>query len=188
MKTARDVFAEVIGILEELTIPYLIGGSVAAIAYGEPRLTLDMDVVIDLAADKADLFSRSFGPEYYVSLESIKEAIKSPGHFNIIQSEAGVKVDFYIMKKDEFGRAEFSRKKKEAFDEKMSAFFASPEDVIVKKLEWFKMGESQKHLEDIKGILKISGEKVDLNYIDQWTLKNGTHAIWEELIAKLSSG
>jgi len=165
----------------------MIGGSVASIAYGEPRLTLDMDVVIDLAPPKIKEFAASFGPEYYVNPESINEAVNSSGHFNFIQSEVGIKVDFYVLGKDSFSQTEFSRKKKEAFDENISAFFASPEDVIVKKLEWFKMGESQKHLEDIEGILKISGDKLDLNYIDKWALKNGTHAIWKELKTKLSS-
>ncbi len=181
MKTEYEVFAEVIDVLDRLKIPYMIGGSVAAIAYGEPRLTLDMDVVIDLNRQQAKNFADSFGSEYYVSPESIEEAIRTAGHFNIIQSEVGVKVDFYVLDRDEFSRVEFGRRRKEAFDEERTAFFASPEDTIIKKLEWFKMGESAKHLEDIKGILRVSEKKLDLRYIDQWTVRVGVSDIWQKL-------
>jgi len=181
MKAEKDIFAEVIEVLSRLQIPYMIGGSVAAIAYGEPRMTLDMDVVVDITPAQARSLSRSLGPEYYILLESILEAINSQGHFNIIQSEAGVKVDFYIMKKDEFGLSEFKRKRNEAFDENTSAVFASPEDIIIKKLEWFKMGESQKHLIDIKGILKYSKDKLELKYIDKWAAKIGVWETWQKL-------
>lgn len=185
MKSEHDVFAEVIDVLERLKLPYMIGGSVAAIAYGEPRLTLDMDVVIQLSFQQANLFANSFGAEYYVNLESIQEAIRAGGYFNIIQSEAGVKIDFYVLGQDEFSREEFKRKRKEAFDEKRTAVFASPEDTIIKKLQWFKMGESQKHLEDIKGMLRISADKLDLNYIKKWAIKLNLFDIWEKVKGEL---
>ena len=177
----RNVFGQVIDILEKLNIPYMIGGSVAAIAYGEARLTLDMDVVVDMNEDQARQFAGSFGQEYYINLDSILDAIKNHGHFNIIQSEKGVKVDFYLLKDEAFDQEEFSRKRKEAFDEQKQAVFASPEDVILKKLEWYKMGESQKHLDDIKGILKLSSSKLDLLYIDKWAVKIGVQDIWQQL-------
>ncbi|MBU0502535.1 MAG: hypothetical protein ABIH69_06845 [bacterium] len=181
MKSEHDIFLEILGILNKLKVPYMIGGSIASIAYGEPRLTLDMDVVVDLEPKQAKQLAGSLGPEYYVSLASIKKAIVNRGHFNIIQSEAGIKVDFYVLVDDEMGRLQFSRKRINAFDENNKAFFASPEDVILKKLEWHKMGQSQKHLDDIKGILRISGAKLDFKYIDEWSVKLGVRGIWQEL-------
>jgi len=181
MKSEHDVFAEVIEILEKLKIPYMIGGSVASIAYGEPRLTLDMDVVVDIGLQQVGSFAGSFGPEYYVSLESIQDAIRNRSHFNIIQSEVGVKVDFYVLNQDTFSQEEFKRKGRQAFDENRTAVFATPEDTIIKKLEWHKMGESQKHLEDIRGILKISSNKLDVKYIDKWSLKLEVFDIWQKL-------
>ncbi|MBU0671810.1 MAG: hypothetical protein KJ732_02145 [Candidatus Margulisbacteria bacterium] len=177
----HDVFGCVIDVLERLKIPYMIGGSVAAIAYGEARLTLDMDVVVDMNENQARQFAASFDQEFYVNLDSILEALRSQGHFNLIQSEKGIKVDFYLLKNDAFGQEEFSRKRKEAFDEKKQAIFVSPEDVILKKLEWYKMGESQKHIDDVKGILKISGPKLDLPYIDKWAEIIGVQNIWQKL-------
>jgi hypothetical protein len=181
MKSEHDIFLEVIGILDKLNISYMIGGSVASIAYGEPRLTLDMDVVVDLLPQQAEQIIKSLGPEYYVSLESINEAIINRGHFNIIQSEAGIKVDFYILSDDEMNRLQFSRKRISAFDENNKASFASPEDIILKKLEWYKMGESQKHLEDIKGILRVSSSRLDLSYIDKWSAQIGALDIWQQI-------
>lgn len=181
MKTSHDIFSEVIAVIEKLNIPYMIGGSVAAMAYGEPRLTLDMDVVIELNLRQARKFAESFGQEYYVSLESIQEAISNGGHFNIIQSESGIKVDFYVLGQDELSREGFKRKREESFDEERTAVFASPEDTIIRKLEWFKMGESQKHIDDIKGILKISSPKLDLPYIDKWAKIIGVQNIWQKL-------
>jgi hypothetical protein len=177
----HDVFGHVISVLERLKIPYMIGGSVAAIVYGEPRLTLDMDVVVDMDANQARQFASSFGQEYYVNLNSILEAIKNRGHFNIIQSEKGVKVDFYLVGEDSFSQEQFSRRHLEAFDEERQAFFSTPEDVILKKLEWFKMGESQKHIDDVKGILKTSGSILDFQYIDKGALKIGVYEIWLKL-------
>jgi len=179
------VFGYVIQVLEKLNIPYMIGGSVAAIVYGEPRLTLDMDVVIDLKETQAKDFVGQFGPEYYVNFESIIEAIKNKGHFNIIQSEEGLKVDFYVLPDDEFSKSEFSRRREEAFDATRRAVFVSPEDIILKKLEWYKMGQSQKHLDDIRGILAVSAAKLDISYIDSWSQKLGIVDLWQDLKKKL---
>jgi len=180
MSIEHDVFAHVIDVLERLKIPYMIGGSVASIAYGEPRLTLDMDIVIDIKEDQVEKFIQSFGNEYYVDLNSILEAVKNKTHFNIINSIAGVKVDFYVLEDDEFSRQEFSRRRKEAFDKKMLAYFKSPEDTILKKLQWHKMGGSEKHIEDIKGILKVSGSKLDLVYLDKWAIKLKVADVWQK--------
>ncbi|MBU0574255.1 MAG: hypothetical protein KKH83_07250 [Candidatus Margulisbacteria bacterium] len=186
MKSEKKIFSEVIGILEKLNIPYMIGGSVASIYYGEPRMTLDMDVVIQLKPEQAKKFSASFGDEYYADLEQMLNAIDVQGHFNIIQSEAGVKVDFYVLKNDAFSQSGFTRKKKESFSEERSAYFASPEDTILKKLEWHKMGGSQKHLEDIRGMLKVSGDVLDKKYIDKWSLKLGVNDVWKKLFGEFN--
>lgn len=184
MSSAQNkIFSFVIETLEKLGIPYMIGGSVAAIAYGEPRLTLDMDVVVDISSDQAQKLTKSFGPEYYVNLESMLEAIINKGSFNIIQSEEGVKVDFYVLGDDPFSREVFKRKKEQGFDKSRQAIFVSPEDIILKKLEWYKMGESNKHLEDIKGVLKISAAKLDLSYIEKWAKALEVFEIWRKLKA-----
>ncbi|MFC1511365.1 hypothetical protein ACFL5U_03160 [Candidatus Margulisiibacteriota bacterium] len=181
MTVQHDIFKFVIDALERLKIPYMIAGSMASIAYGRPRMTLDMDLVVDMKEKDANGFAAAFGGEYYVNLDSVLEAIRTKGHFNIIQSEKGVKIDFYVLPDDDFSREEFARRQKGAFDKEAQADFASPEDVVLKKLEWYKMGESQKHLDDIKGILELSGSKLDMPYIDKWAIKIGVQDIWQKL-------
>ncbi len=172
MTSEKEVFPHVLKTLQRLNISYMISGSVASIAYGEPRLTIDMDVVVKIDNDQAKKLSESFDlNEYYVSLSMMLEAIDNKGSFNIIHSPTALKVDFYVLGDDDFSREEFARKQKRSFDKNFEADFATPEDVILKKLEWYKMGESQKHLEDIKGILKISGSKLDFGYLKKWAVK-----------------
>ena len=181
MRTEQEIFSEIIDILENNDIPYMIGGSVASIAYGEPRMTLDMDVVVDMDITQVKKFVDSLKSDYYADINTIIDAINNKGHFNVIQSEMGVKIDFYILKNSPFDQEGFEGRHQEAFDNKRQASFATPEYIILKKLEWFKMGESQKHLNDIKGILKISGNKLNLLYIDEWAFRIGVSDIWQKI-------
>lgn len=177
----KDVFGYVIDVLNRLGILYMISGSIASIAYGKPRLTYDMDIVIDLDKTQAKNLASSFGKEWYVNLEDIYEAIQKKGHFNIIHFKSGSKIDFFLHGDSEFDKTEFERRRKEKFDEKRQASFATPEDIIIKKLDYYQQGASEKHLEDIRGILEISGELLDLAYISRWAKKKGTDETWKKL-------
>lgn len=176
----REFFACVIDVLDRLEIPYMVSGSVASIAYGEPRMTLDMDVVVELTEEKAKELASSFADEFYVSLPSMLAAIQHQSSFNIIHSRSGSKVDFYVLKGDPFSRKEFSRRRKEAFDDAREAIFASPEDVILHKLVFHKEGRSEKHIRDIQGVLEISGNKLDLVYIEKWVRELGLEDGWKQ--------
>lgn len=179
--TQGEFFAYVIEVLENLNILYMITGSVASMAYGRPRLTLDMDVVVNLSHQTAEGFCSKFGTDFYVDLDSILEAIRERGHFNIIHIPSGSKVDFYQIKEDATSQEMFKRRHKESFDEKRSASFSSSEDVIINKLIFYKEGKSEKHLNDIRGMLEISGDKLDIPYIDNKTKELGVYKYWEEL-------
>lgn len=177
----KEVFGHVIDILNRLNIPYMISGSVGAIAYGKPRLTYDMDIVIDLNPSQARNMASSFGPIWHIILEDILEAIQKRSHFNIIHFKSGNKIDFFLVGDSEFAKTEFKRRRKEKFDQKRQASFAKPEDIIIKKLDYYQQGKSEKHLEDIRGILEISGEELDFAYITRWGKKKGTNKIWRKL-------
>lgn len=179
--TQAEFFAYVVEVLEELDIPYMITGSVASMAYGRPRLTLDMDIVIDLTPMVAEKFCSRFSTDFYVDLDSILEAIRERGHFNIIHIPSGSKVDFYQVKEDGTSQEMFKRRHKESFDEKRSASFSSSEDVIINKLIFYKEGKNEKHLDDIRGMLEVSGDRLDISYIDKKTKELGLYQYWEEL-------
>ncbi|MBN1273956.1 MAG: hypothetical protein JXB26_16960 [Candidatus Aminicenantes bacterium] len=173
---------------EKLNIPYLVTGAVASVAYGEPRLTNDIDIVVDMSPAHIDVFKSCFPDnEFYLDVDSMKEAIKRCSQFNIIHPESGLKVDIIISKKDDFDQSRFARIKKINVSETKSADFAAPEDVIIKKLEYFKEGRSEKHLRDIAGMLKISPELIDRAYISFWAKKLNFSKIWEELLKKTNS-
>ena len=168
--------------LEKLSIPYFITGSIASIAYGEPRFTNDIDIVADITKNHIDAFKNCY-PEknFYLEKESIKRAVKFLHQFNIIHPASGFKIDIIVSKKDAFDENRFKRAKRLLISEGESANFASPEDVILKKLEYYKQGSSEKHLRDITGILKISGDIINKRYISTWAEKLNVTDIWESL-------
>lgn len=179
--TQGEFFGYVIDVLEKFKIPYMVVGSVASIAYSKPRLTLDMDVVIDISQKQARQLVEQFGEDYHADIDSIVEAIRSRSHFNIIHISSASKVDFYLLKPDPYSQEEFARQKKTAFDDERSASFASPEDIILNKLDFCQEGKSEKHLDDIQKIIEVIEKSLDISYIEHWAKKRGTHDIWFSL-------
>jgi len=176
----------VVDCFEKLKIPYLVTGAIASIAYGEPRLTNDIDIVVDMNSTHIEAFKSCFPDnEFYLDVDFIREAIDRRSQFNIIHPESGLKVDAIISKNDDFDRSRFSRIKKLDVSGTRSAHFASPEDVIIKKLEYFKQGRSEKHLRDIASMLKISSDLIDCAYISSWAKKLTVNEIWEDLQKKV---
>ena len=169
--------------LEKLGTPYFITGAVASIAYGEPRLTNDIDVVAELKeVDIAGLKECFPEGEYYLDPDSVLKAIERRHQFNIIHPASGLKVDVMISKGDAFDKSRFSRIKRLRPLEDTEANFASPEDVIIKKMEYYKEGSSDKHIRDIMGMLKISGEMIDLEYISSWAKRLNLEDIWKTVL------
>lgn len=175
-----ELLRTVVEVFERLHIPYLVTGSVAAMAYGEPRLTNDIDIVAAVEERHVSGLLTAFPPqEYYISDEMIREAIRHRGQFNIIHPSSGLKVDVIIRQDTPFDASRFNRARRIHPAESYDASFAAPEDVIIKKMEFYKAGGSEKHLRDITGILKISGNEVDREYITEWAKRLGLIEIWE---------
>jgi len=182
----HELLVWIVQCFEKLKIPYLITGAIASIAYGEPRFTNDIDIVADINLGQAGEL-RSFFPEdeFYMDVDSVRNAIESRHQFNIIHPSSGLKADVIISKKDDFDKSRFKRIKRLNVSEKESANFAAPEDVIIKKLEYFKKGGSEKHLRDIASMLKISADMIDRTYISSWAKKLGLTKIWEAIQKKI---
>ena len=171
---------------EGLQIPYLVTGSVASMAYGEPRLTNDIDIVANIQPDHVPGLLSAFPPEeFYISEPMICDAIQRHGQFNIIHPASGLKVDVIIRQETPFDESRFSRTRRISPGKGFEADFASPEDVIIKKMEFYRDGGSEKHLRDITGILEISGEDVDRGYISDWAERLGLVEIWEAVQRRL---
>jgi hypothetical protein len=185
--TQSEFFAFVIKVLEEFGIPYMITGSIASMAYGEPRLTLDMDIVVDFAEEKAKKFCLKFNDDFYKDLDGMIDAIRQKSSFNIIHVPSGSKVDFYQVKDDGLSRQMFENRRRESFQENKMAQFSRPEDVIINKLLFYREGQSEKHLRDIRGMLRISGDRFNITYLDQRTRELGLTSVWEELKQELGN-
>lgn len=180
-----ELLRRLAGTLERLGIPYLVTGSMATIAYGEPRFTNDIDVVVALRPEQVDAFCAAFpAPEFYCPRETVAQAVRDRFPFNILHPESGLKIDVLIPTDSEFDRARLSRGVRVQGGPDFAAWFASPEDVIVKKLQYFQEGGSEKHLRDIAGVLKVRGERLDRAYIAAWADRLGLKAEWEMVLAK----
>ncbi len=153
--------------LEQAGIAYMITGSYAGNRYGVPRTTYDADIVIEACQNSLDQFIRTIEKDFYVSSEAIKEAQLYEGIFNIIHLETGFKIDLIIRKSRAFSKEEFNRRRLEPFLGS-KYWFASPEDVILTKLEWAKTGESERQFRDALGIAQIQGENLNQDYLAFW--------------------
>jgi hypothetical protein len=174
-----DLIGRIDRCFDQLRIPYLMTGGIASIAYGEPRLTINIDVVADLREDQVGGVKACFPEDdFYLDIDAARQAIRRKGQFNIIHPASGFKIDVIIAKKDAFDKSRFRRIRRLKPAEEIDANFASPEDVIIKKMEYYAEGKSDKHLRDIAGILKISGASVDLPYIETWVEKLSLHEVW----------
>lgn len=181
-----ELMGLIIKAFESLKTPYMITGSQASAYYGEPRFTRDIDVVTELKEEQVDDFSRFFPEdEFYCDKDMIKAEIKRRGQFNIIHSTSGLKIDIILTKATHFSKTEFSRRKPGPVSSEQEAYFASPEDVIIKKMDFYREGGSEKHLRDITGILKISNDIIDIDYITKWADSLSLRDIWDAILRRI---
>jgi len=157
-KDSKDLLMEVVGILSDLRIPYLITGGMAVLVWGRPRFTADIDVVVEMK---------------FSDIDKLIYALNNFSEFNFIDGNTGIKVDFWVLNEDEFDVSRLKRRvKKKVFNKQV--YFSSPEDLILSKLTWFMKSQSSRHIEDIESIFKISGENLDLKYLEEWARKMGS--------------
>ncbi len=170
--------------LNQIEAPYMVSGSVASIAYGEPRLTHDIDIVIELDRPHAGLLSLHFPPpEFYcppADVIRIELERDCGGHFNIIHQESGFKADIYPAGHDTFSAWGLSRRKPLRL-EGLDMYLAPPEYVIVRKLEYFQIGGSEKHLRDIRSMLRISAAQVDMPELERWIRGRHLEEAWQRV-------
>jgi hypothetical protein len=174
-----DLLRYVARVIEGLGLRYFVTGSTVTIFYGEPRLTNDIDVVVELPESRIEEFCRQFPEdEFYVSQASAHDAVRRKAQFNIIHPASGLKVDVIVPEPGPFNQSRFARVRRVHAGQDFEACFASPEDAILKKMEYYREGGSEKHLRDITGVLRTSGEQIDMAYIAQWAERMGLGDIW----------
>lgn len=174
-----ELLAYVATRLEALRIDYLVTGSVASVSFGEPRFTNDVDIVVRLSEGQAlRLCDALPEEEFYVSKEAAVDAVRRGGQFNAIHFKSGLKVDFMAAGDSPYDESRFERPVSVQVTPDQRVSFASPEDIILSKLRFYQEGQSQKHISDIQGILRVSGPELDMEYIERWAGRLGVDDEW----------
>ncbi len=177
---------KVVKILEKLKIPYLITGGIAIVVWGRPRYTADIDLIIELKKEKVKKLIALLKNEGYIDEDAVNEALKFQSEFNFIDNETSLKVDFWILQDSDFDRSRLKRAvTRKIFGQNIR--FSSAEDLILKKLLWFKESRSTRQLEDIHSVMAIIKNQLDFNYLRKWAKKQNTLGILEEQIALVSN-
>ena len=178
-----DWIATFIEPLDRLGIVHMVTGSVGAMAYGEPRMTTDVDIVIRLESDQIGPLLASFPEDafYRPPEDVVRHEIGRPtrGHFNVVQHATGMKADFYLIGRDQLQSDALERRQTLAIGG-VHISLAPPEYVIVRKLEYHREGGSDKHLRDIASML-AAGCSLDLGWLEPELAARGLTTVWESL-------
>lgn len=174
-----EILKEVARRLEQAGIAYMVTGSIAANFYAVPRMTRDIDIVVELPDRDIGRFIRIFQKDFYLEPETVQAAVKNKGMFNLIQNEYVIKIDFVVRKDSEYRRKEFSRKRKISVDGQ-SFYVVAPEDLILSKLDWAKDSGSQVQLLDVHNLLK-SVKKLNRAYLARWAKRLGVESLYRKV-------
>ncbi len=176
--SVQDILRRITTSLDRAGIGYMLTGSFASAYYGAPRSTQDIDFVIEATAAGLRAFVEALpGKEYYVDLDSALEAHRRQSMFNVIDLGTGWRIDLIIRKSRAFSLEEFRRRQRVSLND-VSLFVASAEDVVISKLEWAKLAQSRRQIEDAAAILRVRWDALDRSYLAKWVAELGLADEW----------
>lgn len=182
MMPRSELLGVVIAALNSAGIDYMVVGSLAASAHGFERTTHDFDIVVVLPRETIPMLANILGEGFYFDEEGAIEAVERGDMFNIIHYDSGFKIDFWMLKNDEFSRTQFGRRM-QAEVMGIPSYVESPEDTILSKLLWYKITPSERQLSDAKGVLILQKDSLDFGYLRDWAVKVGV----ADLLASIES-
>lgn len=177
MKDHLESLLRVARALDDLRAPYIVVGSVASSIHGLSRATADADIVADLQPEQARPLFEALKDDFYVDDMAVARAVRNRRQFNVINFDTLFKVDIYPPAGDDFSRQELARRQPARLlpDSEQVVYLASPEDTILAKLRWHQKGggASGRQLEDVAGVVKVQGERLDVEYLREWAARLG---------------
>lgn len=177
----------VVQAFDDLGVAYLIGGSVASTHHGIARTTLDADLVADLPEAKVRALVSRLEATYYIDADSIRDAIRRRASFNVIHLESAFKVDVYVLSDRPFDRTSFTRARASRLDpEVREMLIESPEDVILHKLEWYRLGRevADRQWTDVLGVMKLQRDALDVEYLRRWAQELGVEDLLDRAVVE----
>ena len=185
MKTQDQFLAEAAALLDRCGIPYMVTGSYASSVHGEPRMTLDADIVIDPPnrGSFARLLSALERDDCYVPRDTALAALRDRRMFNVIDYETSFKLDFILAKDTPFDRERFARRQPaELAGGRM--WVTSPEDIVLGKILWARQGGgSERQHRDAAGVVAKQGDALDRAYLHRWADELGVRAELDGVLA-----
>ncbi|MCA9640741.1 MAG: nucleotidyl transferase AbiEii/AbiGii toxin family protein [Myxococcales bacterium] len=181
MSGAQAFLARIVTALDQAQVPYMLAGSFASSHHGAPRATQDIDIIVDPNQDSLKEFLRLISSATtYVDPDTALDEFKRRGQFNVIDIETAWKLDVIFRKPRRFSRIELSRRAP-ATILGLSVQVASLEDTILTKLEWAKLGSSERQLRDVSTLVEVTGDAIDIEYLEQWLDELGVRDLWERI-------
>jgi hypothetical protein len=165
--TEQQLLADVLQRLNRLKLEYMLTGSMASNYWGIPRTTHDLDFVVQIPPSIIPSLVDNFQSDYYIDEQAIRQAYRPPWQFNVIDLRSALKVDFWVLKNEPFEREMF-RRRTEVTIFGVSAWVATPEDVILHKLYWDRLTPSERQLHDAAGVVAVQGDKINREYLRAW--------------------
>ena len=166
MSDQFDVLKLVIERLHSAGIAYMVSGSMAMNYYAQPRLTRDIDIVVELIPSDVERVTRLFAQDFYIDEDAVRQAIVEPSLFNLIHNELVVKVDFIVRKDTPYRQKEFERRREVKVAD-VKIWLVTAEDLLLSKLAWAKDSRSEMQLNDVRNLI-TSVSDLDWRYIERW--------------------
>ncbi len=174
--------------LDDLQVPYLVVGSVASSLHGFSRATGDADVVADIQPEQVRPLFEALKEDFYIDDLAVSRAVRNRRQFNVINFDTLFKVDIYPPAADEFSRQQLARRQPARLlsDSEQVVYLATPEDTILAKLRWHQKGggASGRQLEDVAGVIKVQGSRLDLEYLRGWAGRLGVGDLLERALGE----
>jgi hypothetical protein len=174
-----SVLALVTARLESGRIAYMVTGSIAVSLYAEPRMTRDVDLVVELQPTDTERLVAMFGAEFSCDADRIRDAIVRQSMFNLIHTVAVVKIDVIVRKDNAFRKEEFRRRRQAAING-VPMWVVSAENLILSKLDWARSSRSELQLRDVRNVITAQ-PALDWPYLDEWAARLGLRDLLSEV-------